>query len=429
MWKQFAVVLLAVCAMTTLVRAQAGPLMGGRELVDLAMQRNRDLAAARQRVAETAGLLRQAGVRPAPAIEVEESSGRPLGSSGEQVFSAGYFHTIETSGKRDKRLAVAQKTAEAAEAELADRIRQLTLDVKVGYARAIRDQQKLDAMQRLAATNREYAELTAARVQQGDAPALEGQMFLTELSRVNAQQVVLGSSAARAVLELRKVIGLTAADPLNLAPAPAPSATSRALTDLQAQALRDRPDLRVLQKLEDQAAAERALIEAEGKTDITASVRYSLVDSSVDLLAVDEATNRLTPIRARDHMLSAGVSFLLFAPQRNAGALEAAQARALAARLRREHAESVVRLEVEAAYARWQAAAGAVDILARGVVGQTERNVTVVRQAYTLGEVRIFDVLNEQRRLIETQLAFFDVQSELFEALAELEASVGGSIQ
>jgi cobalt-zinc-cadmium efflux system outer membrane protein len=429
MRKQVAVALLVGCATTTFVRAQAGPALAVRELVDLAMQRNRDLAAARHRVAETQGLLRQAGVRPAPAIEVEQSAGRPLGSPGERVFSAGYFHTIETFGKRGKRLSVAQKTAEVAEAELAERVRQLTLDVKLRYAQAIREQQKLEAMQRLAATSREYAELTAARVQHGDAPALEGQLFLAEFSRVNAQQVLLGGSATRAMLQLRKVVGLAAADPLTLAPSPPQPATSRSLVDLQAQAVRDRPDLRVLQKLEEQAAAERALVHAEGKTDITASVRYSRVDSSFDLLGVDEATNRLTPIQARDHMLGVGVSFLLFAPRRNAGAVEAAEARATAARLRHEHAESVVRLEVEAAYGRWQAAAGAVAILAGGVVAQSERNVIVLRQAYALGELRMFDVLNEQRRLIETQLAFLDAQSEVFEALAELEASVGGSIQ
>ena len=134
-------------------------------------------------------------------------------------------------------------------------------------------------------------------------------------------------------------------------------------------------------------------------------------------------------MRDRDNILTVGLSVPLFQPKRNQGAIAAAQARTAAARLRREHLESVVRLEVEAAFRRWQSARSAVDILNRGVIGQSERNLAVLRQAYTAGQLRILDVLNEQRRLIETQLAYLDVQSELFEAFAELEASVGGSIQ
>ena len=70
-----------------------------------------------------------------------------------------------------------------------------------------------------------------------------------------------------------------------------------------------------------------------------------------------------------------------------------------------------------------------MEILNRGVIGQSERNLAMIRQAHALGQLRILDVLNEQRRLIETQLVYLDAQSELFEAFAELERSVGGSIQ
>ena len=428
--KRAAVVSVAICALAGLARAQTvGRLSSVSDLVDMAMQRNRDFLAARQRVVESQGALRQAGVRPAPAVEIEDSTGRPFGSAGEQVLSAGYVHTFETSGKRDKRLEVARKAAEAAEADLADRARLLALDVKNRFAQAIREQQKLQTIQRLLSTNREYYVLTDARVQQGDAAPLEGQLFLTELSRVEAQQVVLTSAADRASLELRKVVGLPFSEPLSLAPAAEPVLTQAALPELVAQALRDRPDLRALKLLEEQTTAEEALTHADGKPDITALARYSRVDSSFDQLGYDPPTGRLVPLRSRDHMLTVGLSFLLFAPERNRGAVQAAQARTTAARLRREQLESVVRLEVEASYRRWQSAVRAVEILNRGVIGQSEKNLAVLRQAYTLGQLRMLDVLNEQRRLIETQLAYADVQSELFEAFAELEASVGGSVQ
>jgi cobalt-zinc-cadmium efflux system outer membrane protein len=428
-WRQVAALSAGLCTLASLARAQTGGTpLGAADLVELALQRNREFLAAKERVPEAQGLLRQARLRPAPTIDVEESSGRPLGSRGEQVFSTGYSHTFETFGKRDKRIAVAEKSSEAVDADLADRTRLLTLDVTVQYARAVRDQLKRETLGRLAATNREYYTLTDVRVQRGDAPALEGQLFLTELNRVQAQQVVLTAGAERALIDLRKIVGLPITDPLVLSTAPPAATTARTLSELVAQALRDRPDLAVLRRLEEQATAEEALAHAEGKPNLAASARYSRVDSAFDLLGYD-AAGQLVPVRARDHMLSVGLSVLLFAPKRNQGVIQAAQARTAAARLRREHLESVVRLEVEAAFGRWQAAGRAVDLLSQGVIGPSEQNLSVLRQAYAAGQLRVLDVLNEQRRLIDTELTYLDAQSELAEAFAELEAAVGGSLQ
>jgi cobalt-zinc-cadmium efflux system outer membrane protein len=427
--RRVALAAIVACAIPSLSRAQTGPPpLDPADLVERAVQRNREFLALQQRIAETAGLLRQAGVRPAPALEIEQSTGRPLGSPGERTFSIGYFHTIETSGKRDKRVAVARASADAVEADLADRRRLLALDVKVRYAQALRERQKLETIRQLSETNREYYGVTEVRVRAGDAAPLEGQLFLTELRRVEAQEAVLAGSADRAMFELRKVVGAPAAEPLALAPWTPPAELDAGLVQLQARALRERPDLRVLELLEAQSAAEEALAHAEGRPDLTASARYAREHTGFSQLGYDGA-GQLVPLRARDNILTVGLSVLLFQPKRSQGAIAAAEARSEGARLRREHVASVARLEVEAAYRRWQAARAAVEILDRGVIGQSENNLALLQQAYVLGQLRVLDVLNEQRRVIETRLAYLDAQAELFEAFAELEASVGGSLQ
>jgi cobalt-zinc-cadmium efflux system outer membrane protein len=429
LWKQVVFVTVAIGVVASLARGQTAPAaLSEADLIDMAVQRNQDFLAVRQRIAETQGLLRQAGIRPAPAVEIEESTGRPLGSPGEQAFSAGYFHPIETFGKRSKRIAVAQKSSEMADAELADRLRLLAFDVKVRYAQAETEQQKLEMIERLFSTNRDYYHLTEMRVQRGDAPPLEGQLFLTDLSRVEAQQVMLTSTADRALFELRKVVGVSSSEPLPLQKAVLPTVDKGVLSALQEQAFRNRPDLRVFRILEEQALAEANLARAEGRPDFTASARYSRTNTSFDQLGFNQA-GQLTQVRSQDNILTFGVAVPIFLPNRNQGAIEAALARNAAARLRREHLEAVIRLEVESAFRRWDAAKRTVEIFNRGVVGQSERNLEVIRQAYTLGQLRILDVLNEQRRLIETQLAYLDAQSELLQSFADLERSVGGSIQ
>ena len=72
-----------------------------KDLVKIALEKNQDYLSARERVTEAQSLVRQAGLRPSPTIEVEAGTGALLGSHGESEYSAGFFRPIETAGKRD----------------------------------------------------------------------------------------------------------------------------------------------------------------------------------------------------------------------------------------------------------------------------------------------------------------------------------------
>ena len=63
------------------------------------------------------------------------------------------------------------------------------------------------------------------------------------------------------------------------------------------------------------------------------------------------------------------------------------------------------------------------------MVRQSEQNLEIMRQAYGLGQLRMLDVLNEQRRLIDTQMAHIEAKAELARALAELERAAGGELR
>ena len=104
-------------------------------------------------------------------------------------------------------------------------------------------------------------------------------------------------------------------------------------------------------------------------------------------------------------------------------------ARQTAAKFRREHLELTIPIEVEAAWRRYQAARNTVAILNRGVLDESEKNLSVIRQAYNLGQLRLLDVLNEQRRLLETQLSYIDSEAELARSVAELERAAGGDLK
>ena len=419
----------AACLSIAQAQSQvAGPTFTVSELVTQALDRNRDLLAARQRLAEAQGLLRQAGVRLAPTVEVEAGTGRPLGTRGEEEYSAGFFYPFETGGKRQKRLSVAELGMSLAEAEVAERARQLTFDIKRRAAELLAARRKQDAIERLLSLSRESYQITKTRVDEGDAAPLEQQLLAAELGRVEAQQATFAGSASAGLLDLRQVIGLTGNETFGLREEVPPTGNDVSLDSLKGRALMSRPDLRGAQLLEQQAGAELALQTAQGRPDITASARYTQRNSFFEQ-SVLSAGGTATQVHDRDNVVTFGVSVPLFAQRRNVGNVEAAVARERSARLRKEYLEGTIPLEVEAAYRRWIAAQRALTLFQQGVVDQSEKNLAVIRQAYTLGQLRVLDVLSEQRRLIDTELAYIDAQADLAQSTAELERAIGGSLR
>ena len=69
-----------------------------------------------------------------------------------------------------------------------------------------------------------------------------------------------------------------------------------------------------------------------------------------------------------------------------------------------------------------------LEILQTGVIDPSEKNLEVIREAYRLGQMRLLDVLNEQRRLVDLRLAYVEAQAEAARALTELERAVGGTL-
>jgi len=133
-------------------------------------------------------------------------------------------------------------------------------------------------------------------------------------------------------------------------------------------------------------------------------------------------------LRDTDNIITFGLSIPLFTKSRAQPAIDAAKARQSQQSLRREQLERVIPLEVEAAYRRFVGARRSLELLRTGVVEPSQKSLTVIREAYRLGQLRLFDVLNEQRRLGDLQLSYIDAQTDVGRALAELERAIGGNL-
>ena len=394
------------------------------DLVRRALASNAELAAARLEIDRARARSRQAGLRPNPTIDFEQTTGRLTGSPDERQTSVGLSVPLELAGQRGRRLDLARVELEAAEAEVADRERRLASDVRAFYAEVMVALRELEVTQHLHTVDLETTRIVEARVTEGDAAPLELNLVRAEVDRLRARRTLVEGRLQAAFLRLKQLAGIPADEPLRLrelltAPLlPEPPATTAAAVEI---ALRTRPDLRLARINEEVARAGYRLARAQAAPQVAAFTKYTDSRSSFDQTPVGV-------LRDRDKLLSFGISITLPVLNRNQGAKAEAELAIAQARARREFTEAAVRSEVIAAYRRYEAARSSLQTYEQGVIARSVQNVRTMRAAYDAGAFRMSELLAEQRRLIDSQRELTEVFAERYRAMADLHAALGQTV-
>lgn len=395
------------------------------QLVESGFRRRADLLAAQQRLAIAEGRLIQAGLRPNPVLASEYGSPRFLGGSSEANLDVGITQLFETAGKRSKRVQVARAERDQVRAEVLALQRQSAADMRAAYARAVGLGRQLDAFERLIAADEELVRVTQARLKEGDVAPLDLNLVRVETDRLRAQVIRTRAELETQIISLRALAGMETIEPLQIVALPErPARLDLAVGELTEIALRERADLRAAHLAEEVAAARISLAKAQGTPNVAASVRYSREKRITDL----PETLGVGPAKQVDNFLRFGVSVDIPIFNRNQGEIAAALGERAQAQRQREFVETNIKRDVALAYRRYRAAAEALVLYATQIMPTAEKNLQAVRAAYNAGEFSIFDIVGEQRRLIENETAYNDVLNDYYSALAELERALGTTI-
>lgn len=393
------------------------------DLVKRALEQNGELQAARQMIAEARGRQRQAGLKANPMIE---ASGKQAVTSPDNNQMVGIELPLELKGRRQARVDVAEREIEMREAEVRDFERKLAAEVRMKYAEAIAAARNLRFADDLFALTRESHRLTAARVDSGKSAPLEQNLLFVEMSRAEAMRIGTESRVEIAMLELKKVVGMSPEEPLLLrdefVPGWQPPVPGEAIN----QALLKRPDLVAARAAESMAAAQLEQTRVEGRVDASIFANYERMSSGYGVRGFNDA-GTLVPVNAVFHYLTFGVKVALPTRNKNQGNIEVAVAALEAARIRREFAEKVARNEIAASYVRFDRARQAMDIYSEKVLKNAARNVYVIRQTYEFGQKTVLDYIAEQRRYVEIETGFTDLLKEYFDARVEIERVTASS--
>jgi cobalt-zinc-cadmium efflux system outer membrane protein len=401
---------------------------GVDQLVEMAIRQNAELLATRQRVTEAQGLLRQSGFKPNPSIDISYGDGAPVGSGPNlREMSLGYSHIFELGGKRQRRIEVSEWGVKLAGLEIADRERLIRAEVKSKYGEALAAIRNLQFTEELLGVNRETLQVTEARVQQGEAPRVDQGLLQVDVGRLQSDRTLVENQVLRNILAIKPLVGARLDQDLALKGDLVSWRTTITLDAALAKASESRPDLAAFRMEQSLRNSEVKAAKAEAVPNVVGSVRFTRSNDLFDQFGTSKA-GAIVPIRDLDKTLTAGVSITLPVRNRNQGNVQAAEARTASARLKSQYQEQVVAQEVTSAYRRFEAARQARSIFEDSVLSQSQNNVRIIRAAYTAGELRLFDVLNEQRRLVDTQRAYTEVLREYFLSVVELERAVGAEL-
>lgn len=391
------------------------------EIVKLAFETNSEIKIAQLEVDRAKARLTQAGLRPNPTLEVEQSSGRLLGSPGDSEFSTGISVPLELFGQRNRRIERARAEIVLKEAEIAIRRREIVSRIVSDYADALSAFREIKILDEIIDIDLQTVRFVQIRVNEGETAPLELSLLQTEVERLRVQRQLVEGRLQTAIMKLKYFAGVSYEQPLRLREE-LPTATFPSLppsTEVAIEVgLKSRPEIRVAELEEQLGNAGLRLIRAEAKPEFSAFTKFSLSRSTIDLPTGSFPQDR-------DRNLLFGITIGLPVFDRKQGAKAEAAIAIRQAQERRTFAEGVVKNEITIAFQQLETARKALIALETNVLPRSRENIETIRQVYRIGELKITDLLVEHRRLIDANRDVTETLTKKYKAEADLYIALG----
>lgn len=390
--------LLPVLALAVLPAWAQVPPLSLDDALALAVQDAPTLSASQARIEAADQARRTAGAWPDPrlALGVENLpvSGPEryrLTADGMTMQRIAVMQDWPNAGKREARVAAAERRVAAEQAREADERRRLRAEVTQAWIRRHTLERQLDALQALEAENQALAAWVQAQLAGGRGMATDAVMPRQEAAQLDQRRDALHTQLAQAVAALRRWIGAAAERPLG-AGGDETRIDARALS----AALERHPRLQAAQADVDMIEAERREAEAGKRPDWGVELAYQRRGRAYgDMVSVQVSIDLPVLPGARQD------------PQIAARAADRRAAQAEHERLRRELAEAL-----EADLADLHRLDRTLVRYETQWLPLADDKVELALAAYRAGTGTLADLLAARRERIEARLAHLAVQGE-----------------
>lgn len=381
--------------------------------LEMYVDRNPNLQAAREQVEMARGRLNQAGLLPNPTFNFSQE-GYPVGQSNASYFNDSTLNfwatqELELGGKRGHRKRVANFDVQATESELQDFIRLGKAAVKEAFVRTYVAQEKLRLAQEQLDSYYQIQDIHRKRVEAGDAAGLAQLRIDLEEVRYISVLNEMGTDQAAAWSELAALISWEEPSMATLQLTIDTAELDRSQQELQGIALESRPDLE----------REMARVaQAEEFVDLQES-------RAIPNLTVGGGYQR--DFGTHSFYLALQLPVPLF--NRNQGNIGAALAGARRSENLLSWKRVQIRFEVERAFKAYRLQQANLQRLEQTVLQSAARVAELTQLSYLEGEASLLEYLDALRVKLDASLGFHDLLFQLERARIELEKAVGGELQ
>ncbi len=390
------------------------------EIIKRAFENNGSIKIALLEVEKAKARLQQARLRRNPTLKVEQSSGRLVGSAGDGELSVGFALPLDVYNQRRKRMNRAEADITLKEAEVEVRKRKLSAQILVIYSEALTALQELKVLEDLLELDTQTTRFVQIRVNEGETSPLELNLLQTEVERLRARRSLVEGRLRSAISKLKFYAGIGYQEPLKLREDLAVATLPNLPTTIETAftiALKNRPEIRLAELEEELATAGLRLIRSQSKPDVTAYTRFTQERNGFD--------DPRGEFFQRDRSLTFGIAIGLPVFNKNQGAKAEAEIAIRQAQEKRIFAEQVIKNEVATAFTRIEATKEALSRLETAVLPRSRKNVVTIQKVYEIGELKITDLINEQRRLLDANRDRTEVLTERYRANADLFIALG----
>jgi outer membrane protein, heavy metal efflux system len=383
------------------------------QAIELALKNNPGLKAGRTIMDQSRAQEVTAGLRPNPTLSWDSQfmpvfhpslfSTETLNEL--QQFDMGIGYLIERGKKRQRRLDAARDQTRVTQAQVFDAERTLTFNVAQQFINVLLAKSNLDFATQDLASFRHTVSINEERYKAGDIS--QGDLLKTKIQLLQFETDVTSARLAKvqALASLRQLIGYDSVPrdydvigDLEYAPI-----TVR-LDDLEATALRERPDLRAANLGINAARSQLALARANGKQDLNAAFDYSHVSG------FSSGTTSFT------------IPLAFF--NRNQGEIARTRFALNQSEFNAKASQETVLTDVKNAYEAVKTDQEVVDLYRSGYLKQAQESRDISEFAYQQGAAALLDFLDAERSYRSTQLAYRQALAAYTLALEQLRQAV-----
>ena len=369
--------------------------------IELALENNRDLRIAELRIKHAKSRLKWSGRLDNPELEFSATNDSIGLDDDEAVYEIAFAQKFPLTSRLKDERNVRRVQVLVAEAELAERRRQLAYEVDRLATELLTLQLKAEQQQLLSDLNMEIIEFLKSRVAAGEVSPLDVNQALLSGKSLEREAAAIEAQAHQQNIKLVQTMGLEPGRTVKLAESIKfpDSRPARALAI--EPILAKRPDHAVKMIQTDVAQAELALAHANRWEDV--AVKLFLERDH----AVDEPSGL-----DRNTFVGIGFSVPLPLRNRNEEGIEKAEIEIETAEKTIDASAFAIRSEVAAALQARSAAWSLAKEASGGILELAEKNLADFRRAYENGQASLIQVQRAQEQLLEFQTARTDFERD-----------------